>query len=137
MRKKRHLPFKKRALNIPRLTTSPPSTPLVKPGLKVIWSLISSDYYTTKYLTPLSTLYYFTTLKKKYLTTLTTLLFLNDYTTILFYFTTIKMKYLTTLTTLFFFTDYTHSAIFFHWLHSLRCFTSLPLNANIWLLSLR
>ena len=53
--------------------------------------------------------------------------------TTLFYFTTIKMKYLTTLTTLFFFTDYTHYAVFLHWLHSLHCFTSLLVNGNLWL----
>ena len=41
------------------------------------------------------------------------------------------------LTTLFFITDYTHYAVFLHWLHSLRCFTSLLLKWNIWLRSLR
>ena len=65
----------------------------------------------------ISTLFYFTTIKMKYLTMLTTL----------FFFITIKMKYLTALTKLF----------FFHWLHSLRCFTSLLLNGNLWLRSLR
>ena len=46
--------------------------------------------------------------------------------TTLFYFTTIKMKYLTTLTSLFYYkkeiSDYAHYAVFLHWLHSLRCF---------------
>ena len=32
-----------------------------------------------------------------------------------FTFTTIKMKYLTTLTTLFFFTDYAHYTAFLHY----------------------
>ena len=94
----------------------------------------------------------------KYLTTLTTMFFFTDYThssfislttlTALFYFTAIKMKYLTQLNTLFFFTDYTHYAVFPHWLHSLccfssltthsqSCFTSLLLKWNIWLCSLR
>ena len=43
-------------------------------------------------------LFYFTTIKMKYLSTVINL----------FCFTTIKIKSLTTLTTLFFFPDYTH-----------------------------
>ena len=35
--------------------------------------------------------------------------------TTLFYFTTIKMKYLTTLTILFIFTNYAHHAVFLHY----------------------
>ena len=40
------------------------------------------------------------------------------------------------LTTLFFFTAYTHYAVFLHWLHSLRCFTSLLLKRYLWQRSL-
>ena len=74
--------------------------------------------------------------------------------TALFQFTAIKMKYLTMLIMLFFFTDYTlyalllqgcyneiaeyaNYAVFFHWLRSLRCFTSVLLKSNVRLRSLR
>ena len=53
-----------------------------------------------------------------------------------FYFTIIKMKYLPTITTLFFCIDYTHFTIFLHWLHSVHCFTSLLIKWLIWLRSL-
>ena len=98
-------------------------------------------------LNTLTALFCFTTIKIKYVTTLTTLFFFTCFSslttlTAVFYFTTTKVKYLTTLTTLFYFTDYTrfavllhyysnkisdyaHYAVFLHWLHSLRCFTSL------------
>ena len=33
--------------------------------------------------------------------------------------------------------DYAHYSVFLHWLHSLRCFTSLLLNGNLWLRSLQ
>ena len=90
-------------------------------------------------LTALTTLFYFTTIKIKYLTTLPKLVFFTDYThyavlpslllklnillcslslfsalntlTSLFYFTTIKTEYLNTPTKLFFFTDYTHYTV--------------------------
>ena len=90
-------------------------------------------------LTALTTLFYFTTIKIKYLTTLAKLVFFTDYThyavllslllklnillrslslfsslntlTSLFYFTTIKTEYLNTPTKLFFFTDYTHYTV--------------------------
>ena len=65
--------------------------------------------------TSLITLFYFTIIKMKYLTTLTTLFFFIDYTTALFYLTVIKMKYLTTLTRLFFFTDYTQYDVLLHY----------------------
>ena len=76
---------------------------LLSPLLK--WNIWLRSLRCFSSLTTLTTLFYFTTIKMKYLTTLTTL----------FYFIAIKMKYMTALTTLFFFTDYTHYAVLFHY----------------------
>ena len=79
-----------------------------------------------KSLTMLTTLFYFTAIKMKSLTTLTTLfyfttIYMKSLTTLttLFKFTTIKMKSLTTLTTLF----YSLLLKWNFWLPSLRCFS--------------
>ena len=76
-----------------------------------------------KSLTMLTTLFYFTAIKMKSLTTLTTL----------FYFTTIYMKSLTTLTTLFKFTTIKMKSL----TTLTTLFDSLLLKWNFWLPSLR
>ena len=113
-----------------------------------------------KSLFTLTTLFYFTTIKIKYLTMLTTVFLLSlllkwnlwlcslrcfySLTTLttLFYFTTIKWKSVTMLTMLFYFhyyqneiSLYGHCTIFLHWLYSLRCVSWLLLKWNLWLCS--
>ena len=111
-------------------------------------------------LTTLTTLFYFTTVKKLniWLHSLRCFssLILNGNLWLCFCtFTTIKMKFLTTLATLFFLTDCTHYAALLSpllkwniWLCSLHCFSSLTTlttlfyfttvkKLNIWLHSLR